>query len=83
MKRLALCLLLAGCATTAPRVDIPTPVACRPNLGPEPAYPDADAALQSAPDIFAQVKLLLEGRLLRIQRDIEKSAALQACEAQP
>ena len=79
-------LALVGCATQgAPRVqtktvDIPVPVHCHPILGPEPAYADSDAALHAAPDIYQWVRAMAEGRLQRIQRDIEKSAALQACE---
>jgi hypothetical protein len=83
MKSLVLCLLLAGCATApieTQTVDVPIPVHCRPDLGPEPSYPDTDAALQAAPDLFVSVRLLLEGRLMRIQRDLEQSAALTACE---
>ncbi len=79
--------LLSGCASgpaeTPPvrvrTVEIPTPVRCRPQLGPEPDYPDTDAALRAAPDLFARVRLLLAGRLLRIARDEEKSAALAGC----
>ena len=84
---LLLASLLAACASAPPieqsvqvrTVEIPTPVHCRPDLGPEPAYPDTDAALKAAPDLFARVRLLLAGRLMRIARDQEKSAALQAC----
>lgn len=78
--------ILTGCATTAVApvrtvtVDIPVPVHCNPALGPEPNYPDSDAALRAAPDLFSRVKLLLEGRLMRIQRQAELSAALKACE---
>lgn len=74
-------LILAGCATDGVTAKLPVsvPIYCHPKLGPEPAYPDTDAALQSVPDIFEGVKLLLEGRLERIQRDKEKSAALDAC----
>lgn len=55
------------------------PVRCAPNIGPEPDYPDTDAALKAAPNLFERVKLLLAGRLLRIQRDQEKTAALDGC----
>ena len=79
-------LILGGCASSppAPRieirtVDIPTPVRCRPDLGAEPEFPDTDAALQAAPDLFARVRLLLAGRLMRIARDQQIRAALQAC----
>jgi hypothetical protein len=75
-----LTLVLFGC-TSVPKPAFPVdhPAYCHPKLGPEPAYPDTDAALQATPDIFEGVKLLLEGRLERIQRDREKSAALAAC----
>ncbi len=80
-------MLLAACASTTPSeptvqvrtVDVPIAVRCRPDLGPEPNYPDTDAALKAAPDLFSRVRLLLAGRLMRIARDGEKSAALQAC----
>ena len=75
-------LLLVACAQVPLKVvnvPVATPVYCHPDLGPEPAYPDTDAALQATPDIFEAVKLLLKGRLMRIQRDAEKSSALQAC----
>ena len=77
--------LVSACASAPPpRIEVrpvaaPIPVRCTPNLGPEPAYPDTDAALQAAPDLFARVRLLVAGRLMRIARDAEKSAALQAC----
>src|SRR5579862_8828983 len=79
--------LLSGCASgpaqTPPvqvrTVEIPTPVRCAPDLGPEPDYPDTDAALRAAPDLFSRVQLLVAGRLLRIARDAEKSAALAQC----
>jgi hypothetical protein len=78
-------LLLTGCATDGAGAKVPVnvPVYCHPKLGAEPAYPDTDAALQAAPDIFTGVQLLLEGRLERIQRDREKSAALAACAGPP
>ena len=85
--------LLASCAGTTPapeprvitrEVAVPVPdYSCQrgvlERLGPEPEYPDREAALVAAPNIFERVKLLLAGRVLRIQRDIEKSAALRAC----
>ncbi len=89
-RRLGPCLfaglILGGCASTPsePRietrtVEIPTPVRCHPDLGAPPDYPDTDAALQAAPDLFARVRLLLAGRLMRIARDQQTQAALQAC----
>ena len=84
MKALVLALLLAGCATTTPMVQIktvyvPTPIRCTPNLGPEPTHPDTDAALNAAPDLVTWSKLLYEGHLIWQQRDREKSAALKEC----
>ena len=80
--------LLAGCATTTPPdpkvvvkfVNIPTPVPCAPDLGPDPAYADTPQALTKAQaDIYQQVKLLLQGRLQRDYRLTELSAAMKAC----
>lgn len=94
MKRIlaaaAACLLLAGCGATAalpppePRIvtveiPVPTPVQCRPNIGPEPVYPDTDAAIAAAPDLFERVKLIVAGRLMRIAREVELNAALREC----
>lgn len=82
-------LSLAACATPtrplAPQivtktVDVVVPVACKPDVGPAQAYPDTDAALKAAPDVYQRVKLLVAGRLLRIAREAELSAGLTACE---
>ena len=78
--------LLAGCNT--PRgeasvkiqiVKVPVPVACAPDLGPEPTYPDTPEALEAAGNIFERVKLLLAGRIERQQRLAVLNAALKAC----
>lgn len=89
MKRLHVIVLasamLAGCATLpearieTKNVEVPVPVHCNPAIGPEPVYADTPAALRAAPDIFARVQLLLEGRLQRMQRLTELSAAIKAC----
>jgi len=94
MKRLLIvaCLaavspMLAACpAATLPEpklqtqiVQVPVPVACRPNLGPDPSYPDADEALARVTDIYAGTQLLVAGRKLRIAREGELKAALQGC----
>ena len=78
-------MLLVGCSTLPKVVDvpIPTPVYCKPAVLPEPDYPDTSAKLKAAPDIFEAAKLLLEGRVMRIEREAELKAALQACEAPP
>ena len=66
---LACALLLAGCATTKPRVEyrevkIPVPVQCKPAPVTEPAYPFD--SLPEGADIFTQVKTLLADRLVRM-----------------
>lgn len=84
-------LLLVGCAAKPEPVErvvikevkVGVPVACDVKLGPEPDYPDTEAAILAAPNIFERAKLLVVGRLLRIQRDLEKSAALVGCGVKP
>jgi hypothetical protein len=77
---IAIAVCLGGCATSAPaQVIIPVAVQCKPDLGPEPAYADSDAAIAAETDPEKIVKLLLEGREQRIQRDREKTAALKGC----
>ena len=61
-------------------VQVAVPVACKPAIGVAPAYPDTDAALKTATDVYQRVKLLVAGRLERIARDAELNAALGACE---
>ena len=80
-------LALAACATTPPApqivtktVQVAVPVACKPAIGDTPAYPDTDAALKAAPDVFYRVSLLVAGRLERIAREAQLDAALGACE---
>lgn len=84
---IAACALLSACQSTVPAeprieiqtVKVPVATSCKPNLGPDPVYPDTDAALQAAPNLFEKAKLVMAGRLLRIQREIELRAALAAC----
>lgn len=81
----AFSLCLGACASNpAPRhvtsdVVVPAPVACRPNIEPSPIWPDTDEALIAGPDLFARVRLLLAGRLLRMARERELLAALEGC----
>ena len=82
----AIALLAAGCAGKPPepiiqtvRVEVPVQVRCQPTISPAPEFPDTDAALASAPDIFRGVALLKAGRLIRNARISELSAALDQC----
>jgi hypothetical protein len=84
MKRLLICLLLAGCATQAPviktvTVDVPIPVKCAPDVGADPAYPDTDAAILAEDNIIGLAKMYRAGRALRIAREAELKAALKGC----
>lgn len=85
--------LTAGsCATTREpqvrpvEVRVPVPVPCVVNIGPEPTYADNDDALRrrdgEAPEahVIRTFPLLVAGRLQRIGRDREKSAAIAACQ---
>lgn len=82
---------LAACASTPqPRPDpeiktvevkVATPVPCKAlaSLGPEPDYPDTDAAIKTAPSIGALAKIYAKGRLMRMQRLSEYSVAKASC----
>lgn len=81
----------AGCATTPseplePPVRVvtvkeQTPVPCPAllKLGPEPEYPDTDAAILAAPNIAERSRLYTEGRVLRIARLAEYVAVKAGC----
>jgi len=60
-------------------VSIPVPVPCRPKIGPPPDYPDTDAKIEAAPDLFEKTKLIVAGRLIRVAREAELEAVLKAC----
>lgn len=84
MSVCALSVALCACATRAPRIEyrevkVAVPVKCAVNLPEDPAYPDTDQALKSAPDIAEKVRLLLAGRFLRIGREVELKAAVKGC----
>mgnify|MGYP000005731411 CR=1 FL=1 len=72
-------LLFAACDDSGGSSPTPTPDAPAVRLGAPPAYPDGDEALRTAPDLFAQVRLLVAGRLLRIARAEALEAAIRAC----
>jgi hypothetical protein len=83
---LALALGLCACGTTGNEppvktvtVNVPVVTKCSPKIDPEPVYPDTDAALANAPDVFSGVKLLMAGRGLRAAYVGELQGALKAC----
>ena len=76
---LAACAGAPGGGPAVRTVTLPTPIACRADVGAPPGYPDTDGALRAAPDLFARVRLLAAGRLLRMVRERELMAALDGC----
>ncbi len=88
MKRLAVIiagLSVAACQTTAePRIEVrevrvPVAVKCATDPGPRPEYPDTDAAIAGAPNVFELAKLYRAGRALRIGREAELEASVAGC----
>ncbi len=86
-RAIILALFLVGCAPSAPpepviktvTVNVPVTVPCKKDIGPEPQYADTDAALRAAPNLYERVRLLVAGRLQRIQREADRIAAYSAC----
>lgn len=74
-----LALMLIGCASMPPRVDVPLPVGCAPMVEPAKPYADTPEALRSAAGIQARTRLLLAGRKQRDTRIGELTGALEAC----
>lgn len=82
-------MIVAGCAggerpepqIRTVEVQVPVSVPCQASqrLGNPPTYPDTDEALRTAQTLFAQVQLLLAGRVLRIARNDALEAAVQTC----
>jgi predicted component of type VI protein secretion system len=82
-------MLLCACETTqrpepeirTVTVKVATPIPCPAlaDLGPEPEYADSDAAIAVTEDIGELAKLYVVGRLQRLQRLAEYSAAAVAC----
>jgi hypothetical protein len=88
VKRLAVIiagLSVAACQTTAePRIEVrevrvPVAVKCATDPGPRPEYPDTDAAIAGAPNVFELAKLYRAGRALRIGREAELEASVAGC----
>jgi len=60
-------------------VNVPVPVPCRPDIGPEPEYADSPEALAAATDIFEAVRARIAGREQRQARETVLKAALEGC----
>lgn len=92
MKRFVALLLLTSCSSvpTPPpepvvvtkevKVAVPVPCAALEKIGAEPDYPDTDKALAAAPNLFERVKLLLQGRLMRVERLAQYNVAKVTCQ---
>jgi hypothetical protein len=64
------------------RVEIPgPPIACKPDLGPEPKY-FTPTEYSQAPDIVTIIQMFVTDRKLFIARMAEKDAALRSCAGQ-
>jgi hypothetical protein len=78
-------LTLTACATASEptirtvRVEVPVAVKCATDPGPRPEYPDTDAAIAGAPNVFELAKLYRAGRALRIGREAELEASVAGC----
>lgn len=86
----ALALAVTACATAQSlpepvvrtvTVKVATPVPCPAleALGEEPPYPDTDEAVAATTTIGQVAALYVKGRLMRVQRLAEYSAARAAC----
>jgi hypothetical protein len=63
-------------------IKVPVAVACIKDHSAlaAPNFPDTDAALKAAPNVFERVKLIVSGRLLRMAYEVKLEAALSGCE---
>ena len=84
----AACLMLGGCATTAPpepvivvkEVLVPVAIDCVPKtLGPPPKYADTKEALRAAAGPEDRYQLVAAGREQRIARLGEVEPVITAC----
>lgn len=82
-----LLLVLAGCARPEPEriietqeVKVPVPVSCVPRgLPPPPSYPDTNAALKATQGLDDLLTVLIEGRLMRVNRLGKLEAVVDGC----
>jgi hypothetical protein len=81
MKRIVICLMLAGCSTRTVykpvTVEVPVPVPCQAPVVLHPAWPTQSLSVQAS--ILEQVKALLAENELHQGYEVQLEAALQAC----
>ncbi len=71
---------LSGCATAPPQiVNVPVPVPCKQDIGPDPAPIATRETLKAQPDIRERLKLALEQLIQDAGRLGQYRAALTAC----
>lgn len=62
------------------RVEVPVAVKCGTDPGPDPVYSDSPEAIQSAPNLYERVRLLLAGRFEREARNAVLKASRAGCD---
>jgi hypothetical protein len=81
MKRIVVCLMLAGCSTRTVykpvTVEVPVPVPCQAPAVTHPVWPTQSLSGQAT--ILEQVKALLAENELRQGYEGQLEAAIQAC----
>jgi hypothetical protein len=81
MKKILLCMLLAGCSTRTivkpVTVEVPVPVPCQAPVITRPVWPTQDLTDRST--LLDQVKALLAENELRQGYETQLEAILQAC----
>lgn len=79
MKYLFLCLLLAGCATSAVKtVEVPVPVKCNPPQIEKPQF-QYPACVQPGESIFNMSKCVLSDIQLHLGYEQQLEATLEGC----
>lgn len=88
---LAAMLLATGCGhmqveppavpvqTITVKEQVPVPCKALVDLGPEPDYPDTDAAIKAAPNVAERARLYATGRAMRVERLAKYAAAKISC----
>jgi hypothetical protein len=85
---LALPLTGAMCSTTQDRivvkdVNVPVALACKPDVGAKPDFPDTPAAILNAPNVRERARLYAAGRPLHWNWEARLETALASCANAP